>query len=177
MKKTELNRFLPFEADYTLLKKCRSWGTRELVTIGACSIILSLLDHYSSVEIFNDIYTILNYIYFLLIVSYYILDIYTETFLYPATARKRRKGFIDNSLGSKFLNKNVEGYYTNDNLKYGPYKMLVNCCENCFFTLNIAKGMVTQILVKNILLFIGFLTAYGTSQRPILRSKTAEMRS
>ena len=97
--------------------------------------------------------------------------------MYPATARKRRKGFIDNSLVSKFLNKNVEGYYTNDNLKYGPYKMLVNCCENCFFTLNIAKGMVTQILVKNILLFIGFLTAYGTSQRPILRSKTAEMRS
>lgn len=36
--------------------------------------------------------------------------------------------------------------------------MLVNCCENCFFTLNIAKGMVAQILVKNILLFIGFLT-------------------
>ena len=79
MKKTELNRFLPFEADYTLLGKCRLWGTRELATIGACSIILPLLDHYSSVEIVNIIYTILNYIYFLLIVSYYILDIYTET--------------------------------------------------------------------------------------------------
>lgn len=157
MKKTELNRFLPFEADYTLLAKCRSWGTRGLAAIGVCSISLPLLNHYSSVEIVNLIYTILNYIYFLLIVSYYILDIYTETFLYPATARKRRKGFIDNSLGSKFLNKNVEGYYTNDNLEYGPYKMLINCCENCFFTLNIAKGMITQILMKNILLFIGFL--------------------
>lgn len=43
----------------------------------------------------------------MLIVGYYILDIYTETFLYPATARKRRKGFIDNSLGSKFLNKGI----------------------------------------------------------------------
>ena len=50
----------------------------------------------------------------------------------------------------RFLNKNVEGYYTNDNLKYGPYKMLINCCENCFFTLNIAKGMIVQILIKNI---------------------------
>lgn len=97
-----------------------------MAAIGVCSVILPLLNHYSSVVNVNFIYTILNYIYFLLIVSYYILDIYTETFLYPATARKRRKGFIDNSLGSKFLNKNVEGYYTNDNLKYGPYKMLVN---------------------------------------------------
>ena len=99
IKKNELNRFLPFEADYALLGKCRLWGIIGLATIGACSIILPLLDHYSSVEIVNSIYMILNYIYFLLIISYYILDIYTETFLYPATARKRRKGFIDNSLG------------------------------------------------------------------------------
>lgn len=157
MKKTELNRFLTFEADYTLLAKCRLWGTRGLGAIGVCSVFLPLLNHYSSIGINKYIYSIFNFLYFMLIVGYYILDIYTETFLYPATARKRRKGFIDNSLGSKFLNKNVEGYYTNDNLKYGPYKMLINCCENCFFTLNIAKGMIVQILIKNIVLFIGFL--------------------
>ena len=65
--------------------------------------------------------------------------------------------FIDNSLGSKFLEKKVEGYYTNDNLNYGPYKMLINCSENCFFTLNIAKGMVPRIVIKNALFSIGFL--------------------
>lgn len=157
MKKTELNRFLPFETDYTRLAKCRLWETRGLGTIGICSVILPVLNFYSSIGIIKYIYTIFNFLYFVLIVGYYILDIYTETFLYPATARKRRKGFIDNSLGSKFLNRNVEGYYTNDNLEYGPYKMLINCCENCFFTLNIAKGMVAQILIKNIVLFIGFL--------------------
>lgn len=157
MKKTELNRFLPFEADYELLAKCRLWGTRGIGAIGFCSVVLPLLNHYSSIGIINNIYTILNFFYFILIVGYYILDIYTETFLYPATARKRRKGFIDNSLGSKFLNKNVEGYYTNDNLNYGPYKMLINCCENCYFTLNIAKGMIVQVVIKNVLFFIGFL--------------------
>lgn len=158
MKKTDLNRFLPFEADYSLLERCRAWGTKGLIAIGICSVILPLLNEYSSITAVNRIYSILNLFYFLVIVGYYVLDTYTETFLYPATARKRRKGFIDNSLGSKFLDKKVEGYYTNDDLDYGPYKMLINCCENCYFTLNIAKGMIPRVLVKTVLFSAGFLT-------------------
>lgn len=157
MKKSEMNRFLPFEADYSLLKSCRAWGTKGLFAIGICSILLPVLNVFSVNSAIKSIYTIINLCYFLLIIGYYILNTYTETFLYPATARKRRKGFIDNSLGSKFLNQNIKGYYTNDSLSYGPYKMLINCCENCFFTLNIAKGMIPQILIKNILFGLGFL--------------------
>lgn len=157
MKKSELNRFLPFEADYSLLTKCRKWGTKCLVVIGICSVILPVLNVFSGISIVKKSYNIFNLCYFLLIIGYYILSTYTETFLYPATARKRRKGFIDNSLGSKFLNQNVNGYYTNDYLTYGPYKMIVNCCENCYFTLNIAKKMVRSILMKNILFGLGFL--------------------
>lgn len=158
MKKTELHRFLPFEADYILLKKCRTWENNGLIAISICSVILPILNVYSTVPIILTISKIVNLFYFLLIIGYYILDIYTETFLYPATARKRRKGFIDNSLGSKFLNQTVTGYYTNDALKYGPYKMLVNCCENCFFTLNIAKGMISHILIKTCVLTTVFIS-------------------
>lgn len=157
MKKTELNRFLPYEADYSLLSKCRIWETRGLWLIGILSVVLPVVGSFLASTLVNTIYNILNLLYFLIIIAYYVLDVYTETFLYPATARKRRKGFIDNSLGSKFLEKKVEGYYTNDNLNYGPYKMLINCSENCFFTLNIAKGMVPRIVIKNAFFSIGFL--------------------
>lgn len=157
MIETEINRFLPYEADYSLLSKCRKWGTRCLWVIGGLSVILPILNLFTYYGLINLLIWIINLIYFLLIIGYYILDIYTETFLYPATARKRRKGFIDNSLGSKFLEKKVEGYYTNDTLNYGPYKMIINCSENCFFTLNIAKGMLPQIIIKNIICSIGFL--------------------
>ena len=119
--------------------------------------MLPVVGSFLASTLVNTIYNILNLLYFLIIIAYYVLDVYTETFLYPATARKRRKGFIDNSLGSKFLEKKVEGYYTNDNLNYGPYKMLINCSENCFFTLNIAKGMVPRIVIKNAFFSIGFL--------------------
>lgn len=157
MKKTELKRFLPYEADYSLLSLCRTWENRGLWVIGILSVLLPVIGSISNSEVCNVILQIMNLLYFLVIIIYYVLDIYTETFLYPATARKRRKGFIDNSLGSKFLEKEVKGYYTNDSLKCGPYKMLVNCSENCFFTLNIAKGMIPQIVTKNVLFSIGFL--------------------
>ena len=61
------------------------------------------------------------------------------------------------SLGSKFLDKQVKGYYSNDSLEYGPFKMLVNCGENCFFTLNIAKKMIPSVILKNVIAGIGFL--------------------
>lgn len=157
MKKSELNRFLPYEADYELLSKCRDLGSKCLWGISGLSIILPIISSISDNIWIYTIYTIFNLIYLILIVGYYVLYIYTETFLYPATARKRRKGFIDNSLGSKFLEKNVEGYYTNDNLEYGSFKMIVNCGENCFFTLNIAKGMLFQLVLKNVIFSVSFL--------------------
>lgn len=157
MKRKGTQRFLPYEADYSLLKTCRNWENIGLGSICFCSVLLPVLNFFSENLIVKAIYTGINLIYFIIIIAYYILNIYTETFLYPATARKRRKGFIDNSLGSKFLEKPVEGYYTNDKLDLGPYKMIVNCGENCYFTYNIAKAMVPQIISKNVICCILFL--------------------
>lgn len=158
MKKENLDRFLPYESNYDLLSQCRVLETCGLCVISIFSIVLPVFNGFSKCAWFNKIHTALNFLYFIAIVAYYILNIYTETFLYPATARERRKGLIDNSLGSKYLEKCVEGYYTNENLDAGSYKLLVNCGENCFFTLNIAKGMLPQVITKN-LLFTGLFLA------------------
>ena len=157
MKKRDIQRFLPYEADYNLLDKCRNCEAIGLWGIGACSILLPILNYFSDNVVVKTIYNIINLTYLLFIVAYYVLNIYTETFLYPATARKRRKGFIDNSLGSRFLEKQVEGYYTNDKLSFGPYKMIVNCAENCYFTKNIARAMIPQVVIKNVLFIAVFL--------------------
>ena len=150
MKISSVNRFLPYEADYELLSKFRKWETIGLWIIGVFSIVLPFLNTFSYNVIIHIINDVANFLYFFILISYYILDLYTETFLYPATARKRRKGFIDNSLGSKFLEKATQNYYSNDEINVGPYKMLVNCCENCYFTFNIAKAMLPIIVLKNI---------------------------
>lgn len=157
MKKTDLNRVLPFEEDYNILNKYRTWAKWLMRGIFICSVLLPILSIYSSNECVMYLRYVFNFLYFVSIVIFYILNTYTETFLYPATARKRRKGFLDNSLDSKFLSKKIEGYYTNDNIPYGPYKMIVNCFENCFFTINIARKMRSHILCKNIMIFTLFL--------------------
>lgn len=149
------NRFLPYEADYNILDKCRKAENIGLWSISLLSLIIPIID---MLKLTPDIIkTIVEFFDFFLIVAYYILNVITETFLYPATARKRRKGFIDNSLGSKYLEKEVEGYYTNDKVANGPFKIIVNCGENCFFTMNIAKGMLPHILIKNIVCLCIFL--------------------
>lgn len=149
------NRFIPYELNYDILTKCRKVESILLWSTSIMSLIIPVINTINFIpNIFRLIIEIAD---FLLIVSYYILNLVTETFLYPATARKRRKGFIDNSLGSKYLEKEVEGYYTNDDVNKGPFKVIVNCAENCYFTMNIAKAMLPQIVFKNIGCFVIFL--------------------
>ena len=74
----------------------------------------------------------------------------------PMVASSRRKGFIDNSLGSHFLNKPVTNYYDNDTIDLGPYKMLVNCFENCFFTYRLVKATLLKKVLFSVLLFLFF---------------------
>ncbi|MPM98664.1 hypothetical protein SDC9_145852 [bioreactor metagenome] len=102
-------------------------------------------------------YDIFDFINIALIIGYYILTTVTEVFIYPNTAVKRRMGFIDNSIGSKLLDKPLKGYFSNDSIPYGSYKLGVNCYENCFFSYNIAKAMTLQIAIKNSVFFLFFL--------------------
>ena len=56
-------------------------------------------------------FNVLNYI---SIIGYGILYIIVEIIMQPMAANERRKGFIDNSLGTKLLEKPVLNYYDND---------------------------------------------------------------
>ena len=130
-----------------------------LYLVSGLSILIPLIPNlYQNKTLLVDIFKFTNYI---LIIAYYVINVVTETFLYPATARLRRMGFIDNALASKFLGKPTENYYTNDAIQPGTYKIAVNCFENCYFTYNISKGMHKSVITKNVLFaFIFLSTAY-----------------
>lgn len=155
--KKRARRFLPYETDYKLLDKCRDAEKKGLYMVSILSIIIPVLNEFLNNKAFMGVKDALQVIDFIIIIGYYVLNVVTETFLYPATARKRRKGFLDNSVGSKYLQKPVTGYYSNDEIELGSKKIIVNCCENCFFTYNIAKEMLLGIIIKNVLLSITFI--------------------
>ena len=150
------SRFLPYEANYALLKKWRRIGNIVLAIVSILSVTLPFVsNNFKSNVLLNNFMEYADYI---TIISYYVINIVTEVFLYPATARLRRIGFIDNSLGAKFLSKESKNYFTNDALKPGLYKLSVNCFENCYFTYNIAKETTPIVVTKSVIFSAVFLT-------------------
>jgi hypothetical protein len=145
-----LQRVFPFQANFQQLKNWRRAGSLLVYSIGVLSIVIPLIRASHSHKSFAvSLLPVLSFLNYFFIISYYVVDIVAETFAYPAAARLRRLGLIDNSLGSKFLGKELTGYFTNDPIPPGPYKLAVNCFENCFFTYNIAKAMTPFIVAKN----------------------------
>lgn len=78
--------------------------------------------------------------------------------MYPDAEADRVKGLFDHALGTRLLEKPVEGYYTNAVVPYGVRKMLVNGFENSFFTYSIARKMTPGLITKNGLFFVLFIT-------------------
>jgi len=151
------SRFLPYEADFELLDK---WRLVEIILLYIVTMLSILIPIISNIyKSYILLYNLLNFTSYVSIISYYVVNIVTEVFLCPATARLRRTDFIDNSLGSKFLGKKSENYFTNDSIRPGAYKMAVNCFENCYFTYNIGRGMSKTIILKNVFFSSVFLFA------------------
>lgn len=167
-----MDRQLPYEISYKTLETGRNIENGLLWSTFICSILLQLFQInclsqlLDSVKCIVNLCGVLNYI---SIIGYSIFYVAVEIIMQPTVAGERRKGFIDNSLGTKLLNQPVSNYYDNDSITPGPYKMLVNCYENCFFTYNIIKAMLPKTIAKNaILLTLLLVLAYFGIRKSIV---------
>ena len=148
-----------YQDSYRALKKCRLWKSIVLITILVLSVGLPALHFFLPYH--HTWAYLLDFVNIACIITYYILNVVSETFLCPAAATQNSRGFIDNSLGSKYLAKEVNGNFSNDNIPVGSYKLAVNCFENVFWTYNIAKAMTPYVVIKNALcLFVFVIIAY-----------------
>lgn len=143
---------IPYQDNYNKLKVCRTISSCLLVVISMLSIVLPIIK-----QVEFAFYDVLDFFNIAFIIGYFILNTVTEVFIYPSTSIKRRMGYIDNSIGSKLLDKPLTGYFSNDSIPFGSYKLAVNCYENCFFSYNIAKAMTLKIVIKNSIFFFFFL--------------------
>lgn len=142
-----MERQLPYEISYNTVTCWRRIEDGFLWGVFICQIILQIfqincIKHL--LDSMGNIVNILNVLNYFFIILYGILYIVVEIIMQPMVSNERRKGFIDNSLGTKLLDRPVLKYYDNDSVEQGPYKMLVNCYENCFFTYNIIKVMLPK---------------------------------
>lgn len=160
-----MGRQLPYTLSYKTLDFWRKIEITLLWSVFSISIIFSALslDCVSKLHNFDALIKCLNVLNYISIIGYAVLYVAVEIIMQPITASERRKGFIDNSLGTKLLEKPVTDYYDNDSIKDGAYKMMVNCYENCYFTYNIVRHMLLRTICKNGLLFflLLFFAYYG----------------
>ncbi|WP_305303338.1 hypothetical protein [Romboutsia ilealis] len=91
----------------------------------------------------NSIFTIIS-----LIVLIY-LDVQLDYYRSNAE-KKRRSDLFDNSFGTKYNHDKSKGYYSNDEIPNGTYKIATNVFQNCFWSLNISTKMKEKEKIKNI---------------------------
>ncbi len=135
----------------------------------AISIIPVILKYLRMDLNLEDPLNIINIIFLLI---YFFIDIVIEYILIPQADGKRRDDFLDNSLGTNFSLQSSIGYFDNDEVSFGIYKVSVNLFQNCFFTYSLIKKItVGKIVLPLVVLVIISVFAYiGFKDSPIALS-------
>ncbi|MGL6107712.1 hypothetical protein [Romboutsia sp.] len=68
--------------------------------------------------------------------------------------KKRRSDLFDNSFGTKYNHDKSKGYYSNDEIPNGMYKVATNVFQNCFWSLEISTKMKEKEKIKNLVVGI-----------------------
>lgn len=147
-----ISKIVPFKSSFDTAKIFAKYANYSLwistILLVVAFYLQSLYPNYKS-----QIDTI-NIINCFFIIVFALLSILINITFYEASTKKRHD-FIDNSFKTSYSEDNSHGYFSNDDIENGIYKMAVNGFENSFFSYNIAKKMLTPLWLKNI--FIGFL--------------------
>lgn len=147
-------RFVPFKVSFDSIKKIDNYLNRLLyftILLGVIVLILNKIDK----EINDPYEENINYIIGVLSLFYFLGDL-IKKFLFQLAEQKRRKDFIDNSLDTNLSDFRSQGYYSNDAVDPGVYKMGVNCFENSFFSMNISGKMIQSLVVQSLLIIAIF---------------------
>ena len=147
-------RIVPFKVNFELVKKI----DRILLWILYISVILGtvILVIGKWMKTTGDIYAAnLNYIVGTLALFYFLGDV-GKRFLLQLAEQRRRRDFIDNSLNTNLSDYHSEGYYSNEQIDPGVYKMGVNCFENSFFSMSIASRMIKGLVIQSLMVLVIF---------------------
>jgi len=103
------------------------------------------------------------------IIVYFVISNQIDYKLFPEAEEIRRWGLYDNGFGSKFAAEQGKGYFTNDDIPTGLYKMAVNFFNSCLFTYKISQQMKTKWLIRHSPFIIIFILCiiFGFINNPV----------
>lgn len=89
-------------------------------------------------------------------------------YIFFEAGKVKRLDFIDNSMGTDFSGTRSQGYFTNENLAIGLYKMAVNSFENSFFSTQISSRMITGAWVRFVVIMVIFVFSAAMGDQKIV---------
>lgn len=164
----KMNKIVPYNIDYIAIKKVDFLATLVLCISAALSLVIIAIDRVPDLTIKDGLNYFASATFCGFSILYFILDI-IQNYLFQLAESNRKNDFIDNSLNTKLADKNSHGYFSNDNVPPGIYKLGINCFENTFFTKSISGKMITAKVVVMILIILLYLAvAFLADQRVLI---------
>lgn len=148
-----MGKKVPFKNSYDKAKRVNACSDRLVVVSAILFLTVFVLELVSPNSTIIQGIERLNCI---VIVSYIVLEFVTDC-IHSSAETHRRCDFVDNALGCKLAESRSEGYYTNDELNNGLYKLGVNSFESCFFSYKIASKAQCQLWVKSAIFAVLFI--------------------
>jgi len=146
-----MTRKVPHDKIYKIVDKLSQGLKWILITSTVISVAIIIINNLS-IKLNSKISISLSILLALFAVLYFILDI-IQSHIFHRAEIQRKNDFIDNSLKTKLADANSTGYFTNDEINNGIYKLGVNCFENSFFTKSVSSKMLSKQLVYTIIIW------------------------
>ena len=146
---------------YKLIDVLDKWKNRILFVSTIITLTLNFNERYHFLEKYgygktvSDVVIGFNAV---LVVAYVVSEI-ISTITFQKAEGNRILRYIDNSFSANFSASAIPqtGYFSQDILNPGLYKMCVNCFENTLFSSRISKKMESGRYVKALLVFFVFI--------------------
>lgn len=157
-----MTRYVPHQQIFSRAKLFDKWANNFIYLSSALSIILIFLH-----PPYDKLIVALNALNCVFLTVIVVFDALFNYIFFEA-GKAKRLDFIDNSMGTDFSGAKSQGYFSNENVAAGIYKMAVNCFENSFFSSQISGKMITAAWVKFVIVLIIFVFSAALGEQKIV---------
>ncbi|MBI2285163.1 MAG: hypothetical protein HYU71_15735 [Bacteroidetes bacterium] len=157
-------RFVPFAKSYKVIERWNGYADLLLYV----STIFSLVITFLGGEMAEALKTALITINCIIIAAYVGVDNWCSL-SFAKTEMRRRVDWLDNSFNTNYSGQKSKGYFTNENVSPGLYKLAVNGFENSHHTHFIISKMLTGIFFKTVVIAAVFIFSFFYGNRELFR--------
>lgn len=146
-------RIVPVDKQFKSVERLKTWSSRALYGTTFLTPLISILDIEPAASWLPPWYPLIKQwliaINCCLIGAFATLE-FVAGYRLSSAERDRRLDFLDNAFGTRYAGQTSIGYFTNEDLRPGIYKCLVNCFENNSHSLAIVQEMLPREIGRSV---------------------------